>query len=57
MKRKLNAQPALPNLYFRIADGVLSVPGYTFDKVKPVVDDSMFLKPPCRHSNGTILVA
>ena len=30
MRRKY-AQPALPNLYFR--DGVLSVPGYTFDKV------------------------
>ena len=31
IRRKFN-QPALPTLYFR--DGVLSVPGYTFDRVR-----------------------
>ena len=30
MRRKY-AQPALPTLYFK--DGILSVPGYTFEKV------------------------
>ena len=42
MRRKY-AQPALPNLYFR--DGVLSVPGYTFEKVSHPRPDarSLFL--------------
>lgn len=31
MRRKF-ALPALPNLYFK--DGQLSVPGYTFEKVR-----------------------
>lgn len=31
MRRKY-AQPALPTLYFK--DGILSVPGYTFEKVR-----------------------
>ncbi|KAI0809255.1 histidine kinase [Irpex lacteus] len=35
MRRKY-AQPALPNLFFR--EGVLSVPGYTFDKAVPWED-------------------
>ncbi|GJE87861.1 histidine kinase [Phanerochaete sordida] len=35
MRRKY-AQPALPNLFFR--DGVLSVPGYTFEKAVPWED-------------------
>ncbi|KAH9945631.1 histidine kinase [Amylocystis lapponica] len=35
MRRKY-AQPALPNLYFR--DPILSVPGYTFEKVVPWED-------------------
>ncbi|KAJ7596782.1 dual-domain HisK/Mak2 protein kinase [Mycena floridula] len=38
MRRKLNAQSAQPNLYYRAADGVLSVPGYTFDKALPWKD-------------------
>ena len=33
MKRKFG-QPTLPNLYYKHADGILSVPGYTFDKVR-----------------------
>ncbi|TFK57700.1 histidine kinase [Heliocybe sulcata] len=35
MRRKY-AQPSLPNLYFR--DGILSVPGYTFEKAVPWAD-------------------
>lgn len=33
MRRKIYVQASLPNLYFRSADGVLSIPGYTFEKV------------------------
>ncbi|KAK7468476.1 Chk1 protein kinase [Stygiomarasmius scandens] len=32
MKRKLYGQPTLPTLFYREGDGVLSVPGYTFEK-------------------------
>ncbi len=34
MRRKY-AQPALPTLYFK--DGILSVPGYTFEKVRALL--------------------
>ncbi|PBL00451.1 histidine kinase [Armillaria gallica] len=37
MRRKFGL-PTLPNLYFRPADGILSVPGYTFEKAMPWED-------------------
>ena len=39
MRRKY-AQPALPTLYFK--DGILSVPGYTFEKVRLTVRPRVF---------------
>lgn len=42
MRRKY-AQPALPTLYFK--DGILSVPGYTFEKVRAP-------QSPIEHSQG-----
>lgn len=42
MRRKY-AQPSLPNLYFR--DGVLSVPGYTFDKVSLTNFTTILIRP------------
>ncbi len=42
MRRKFGL-PTLPNLYFRPADGILSVPGYTFEKVSrlPLHNDGL----------------
>lgn len=44
MRRKY-AQPALPTLYFK--DGILSVPGYTFEKVRA-------LQSPIEPSQGSM---
>lgn len=33
MRRKFG-QPTLPNLYYKPADGILSVPGFTFERVR-----------------------
>ncbi|THU88468.1 hypothetical protein K435DRAFT_830560 [Dendrothele bispora CBS 962.96] len=38
MKRKLYGQATLPTLFFREADGVLSVPGYQFGNAVPWID-------------------
>jgi hypothetical protein len=43
MRRKFGVS-TVPNLYFREPDGVLSIPGYTFEKVRvDVLLEALFL--------------